>query len=183
MPTPLGPEERAALSALARTSIADALLGDGSLERALREFRPTPGLTEARASFVTLRSPDGGLRGCIGGLEPLRPLYLDVVEHARAAAFSDPRFPPVSADEFPSLDLHVTALTVPRPVAGPEEIVLGRHGVVFRKGPYRSVFLPQVAPEQGWNVLTLLEELARKAGLSRGDWRGAELAVFEGEEF
>ncbi len=191
------PEARAALTdvekttllGLARASIRDAIVKDGSLAKALAAADLTPALRETRGAFVTLKAPVAGpdgpldLRGCIGTIVAHEPLYQSVVHNAVEAALRDPRFPPVGRDEMDRLAPSVSALTPLRPVDGPEAIVIGRDGVVLEKGVYRAVFLPQVAPEQGWDVRQLLEHLALKAGLDRGGWRGGKLSVFQAEVF
>jgi len=86
----------------------------------------------------------------------------------------------VTAAELPQLEFEISALTPPRPVASYHEIVLGRHGMVLAKRGRSAVFLPQVAPEQGWDLPTTLTHLAQKAGLRADDWKeGAEYLVFE----
>jgi AmmeMemoRadiSam system protein B/AmmeMemoRadiSam system protein A len=142
---------------------------------------------EARApgaAFVTLTGADDQLRGCIGELVANGPLVESIMENAQRAALSDPRFPPVDADELAGLHLEISALTPPRPVSGYDAIELGRHGIILSKGLRRAVFLPQVAGEQGWDLPTTLTHLSRKAGLGPDDWReGASLQVFEATVF
>ena len=142
-----------------------------------------PRLAEPRGAFVTLHR-DGRLRGCIGHIEGHLPLAETVARNGRAAACEDPRFPPVGAAELPRLTLEVSALTPLRPVAGPDDIVVGEHGIVLDKGGRRAVFLPQVATEQGWNLVTTLGHLALKAGLGPAGWQeGARFHVFAAEVF
>jgi hypothetical protein len=139
--------------------------------------------------FVTLKldrpSPEypGGLRGCIGTLEASMPLAQAVAYYAERAAFDDPRFPPLDAAELDRLTIHVSVLLSRRPLADATELRLGRDGVILERGGARSVFLPQVAVEQGWDVSRLLEQLARKAGLEPAGWRDADLFAFEAEAF
>lgn len=177
----LGPAEREALLALAKAAIEQRLFGGDALDRARRALPPSTALEAARGVFVTLKTVD--LRGCIGHLEGDRPLRENVERCALASAFEDPRFDPLDAREWPRVRLSISALTVPVPVAGPGAIEIGRHGVVLDKGGRRAVFLPQVAPEQGWDVPSLLAHLARKAGLPAEGWKDARLAVFEAEVF
>jgi len=141
-------------------------------------------LGEPRAVFVTLRE-GGDLRGCIGTLEPEEPLVDAVVSRAIAAATQDPRFPPVSARELPLLEYHVSVLSPVKKVSDASEIELGKHGVIVSQGYQRGVFLPEVAPEQGWDRETMLNFLCEhKAGLPRDAWkRGAELSVFTTQNF
>jgi AmmeMemoRadiSam system protein A len=151
---------------------------------------PTAALLEPRGVFVTLQTVDPGrpsspptLRGCIGTLRAEDPVHVAVARYARHAAFDDPRFPPLRASEWPRVRLSVSVLTPPRPIASPEEIVPGRHGVILEHEGRSAVFLPQVAAEQGWDRTILLQHLARKAGLPKDAWRGARLSVFEAESF
>jgi len=90
---------------------------------------------------------------------------------ARCAAFEDPRFPALKADELPQCEVEITVLEPVRPVAGPGELRLGEHGIVLECGGRRAVFLPQVALEQGWTLEETLTHLARKAGLAPDAWR------------
>jgi len=107
-----------------------------------------------------------------------------VAANARAAAIDDPRFAPVTPDESSKLALEISALTPLSEVAGPEAIVLGRHGILLGKSGRQAVFLPQVAFEQGWDLPTTLAHLCRKAGLPPDAWReGARLRVFEADVF
>ena len=181
--------EKTTILALARAAIRDAILKDGSLARVLASAEITPALRETRGAFVTLKEPAGSpggpldLRGCIGTIVPHEPLHRSVIHNAVEAAFRDPRFPPVERDELDALAISVSALTPIRPVDGPEAIVIGRDGVLLEKGVHKAVFLPQVAPEQGWDVPQLLEHLAMKAGLNRDGWKGGNLSVFQAEVF
>jgi AmmeMemoRadiSam system protein B/AmmeMemoRadiSam system protein A len=129
--------------------------------------------------FVTLQR-EGQLRGCIGSIEGREPLCDGVIRNAINAALEDPRFPPVELEELGDLHIEISVLTPLREVAGPQEIEVGRHGVVLERNGRRAVFLPQVAPEQGWDRDTMLTQLARKAGLPGDAWReGAKFKVFE----
>lgn len=180
--------ERTTLHDIARAAIRDRLLDDGALARALERSCLTPALLDAGAAFVTLKVParDGDrhvLRGCIGTVEPTGPLHETVARCACESAFADPRFPPLTAAELDALDIEISVLGALRAVDGPEAIVPGLHGVVLDRPGYKSLFLPQVATEQGWGVTPLLEHLALKAGLQRDGWHGARLSVFEAEVF
>jgi AmmeMemoRadiSam system protein B/AmmeMemoRadiSam system protein A len=183
--TELTTEEREFLLELARKAVESAVHGRSAPDPVAlareRGMELTPALREKRGAFVTLKR-EGQLRGCIGYIEPISALTDAVVDNARSAAVGDPRFPPVTPAELSGLHLEISALTPLRDVASPEEIVVGRHGILLRKGDARAVFLPQVAVEQEWDRDTTLSHLARKAGLSRDSWRsGAEFAIFEAE--
>ncbi len=139
----------------------------------------TPAMRSVMGAFVTLHK-EGNLRGCIGEIFPRRALVEAVAEQAVNAAFHDPRFPRLRAEELDEIDIEISALTAPHAVGSYEEIVVGRHGVVLSKKGRSAVFLPQVAPEQGWGVEETLTQLALKAGLGSNDWKsGCEFKVFE----
>ena len=148
--------------------------------------KPPPAAALAKmGAFVTLNDKTTGrLRGCIGEILPMRPLVEAVAARAADAALNDSRFNPVSEHELDSLRVEISALTPPKPVASWREIVLGRDGMTLEKNGHFAVFLPQVAPEQGWDLPTTLSYLAQKAGLSPDGWRdGAAFETFRAEVF
>jgi AmmeMemoRadiSam system protein A len=173
-PALLSEEEARALLALARQAIAAAVSGS-----ALPDWKtPHERLGRAQGVFVTLRR-SGRLRGCIGVLAADQPLGLNVVRCAASAACEDPRFPSVSAEESADLEVEISLLNVPRTVVDPEEIEVGRHGVLVTDGRRRGLLLPQVAIEHGWDRDTFLREACRKAGLDPEAWRrGARIEIF-----
>jgi len=173
----LNAADRALLLRLAREAIRTSLFEETPSEP--EESTLSPSLGTDGACFVTLHL-GGLLRGCIGHLESTEPLYQNVIRNARNAAFSDYRFGPVTKEEFERLDLEISVLTPSRRVESLDEIVIGRHGIILEKGRHRAVFLPQVAPDQGWDLETTLEHLSLKAGLPANGWRkGATFRVFE----
>jgi AmmeMemoRadiSam system protein A len=111
------------------------------------------------------------------------PLWRSIRDNAIAAAVEDTRFSPVSAEELGDLELEISILTRPQDISSPEEFEVGRHGVVLDAHGRSAVFLPQVAPEQGWDRVATLSHLARKAGLDPDVWRtsAAMLSVFEAQ--
>ena len=150
----------------------------------------TPSLERKAGAFVTLKckmNDDGrcvargdDLRGCIGTIEPTDSVYDTVAMRAASAALEDTRFPhTVSVPELPFITIEISVLTPPVAVKSAEEIVIGKHGIVLRSGWNRATFLPQVAPEQGWDRETTLRHLARKAGLPEDGWKKAEFRVYE----
>ncbi|VGO12198.1 hypothetical protein PDESU_00749 [Pontiella desulfatans] len=171
----LSSSDKIQLLALARHKIAERIRKDEpdlSLEI-------SPAMQEVMGAFVTLHK-QGQLRGCIGEIFPRRALFEAVAEQAVNAAFHDPRFPRLREDELGEIDIEISALTAPHSVESHEDIEIGRHGVVLYKGMHTAVFLPQVAPEQGWDLETTLSHLAMKAGLGANDWEsGCEFHVFE----
>ena len=139
----------------------------------------TPGMKNVMGAFVTLHE-DGDLRGCIGEIIPQRELYKAVIDRAVDSSVNDYRFTPVRAGEVAKLHIEISALSPPRPVASWKDIVIGKHGMTLSKSGHSAVFLPQVAPEQGWGLEETLTHLSMKAGLPPDAWRvGCQFQVFE----
>jgi len=174
-------DARALLLRTAHRAIAAALAGDNSL--ALPEASEIPAnLTAARGAFVTLHL-EGKLRGCVGYIAAAKPLIQTVAEAAVSAAFHDPRFPRVTVNEAPHLQIEISVLSLPQPTR-PEQIVAGRHGLIVTQGTRRGLLLPQVAPEHGWDALTFLAQTCVKAGLAADAWQqGATIEAFTAEVF
>jgi hypothetical protein len=179
-----GPEEldqadRDYLLRLARGTLAQFLqTGTVPLPRA-----SSPALQRPRGVFVTLNE-HGRLRGCIGHMAEDTPLQLATARMALEAALRDPRFRPVGADELSQIEVEISVLTPFVRVAGPERFVVGRDGVVLEKSGHRAVYLPQVAPEQGWTRAETLAHLCEKAGLAADCWQeGATLSTFQAQVF
>ena len=141
-------------------------------------------LREPGAAFVTL-TRFGMLRGCIGHIMAVEPLWTSIRDNAVSAAVHDSRFPPVTRSELDSIELGVSVLSAPRPIPSPADFVVGRHGIILEVLGRRALFLPQVAPEQGWNREQTFAALCRKAGLPSDAWRdpSAKFAVFEAQVF
>ena len=173
--------DKAELLRLARAAIASSL---GDAETSVpSDAEMSAALNADGACFVTLHL-DGALRGCIGSLEAEVPLYRDVMDNACNAAFTDYRFSPVTQEELSRIDIEISVLTPSVPIDSPDEFIVGEHGIILEKGRYRAVFLPQVAPQQGWDRETTLTHLALKAGLKSTDWRyGASFSVFKAVVF
>ena len=173
----LNDEERQWLSRLARESITTALEGREDVPPPLPSALAGGTLAQSLGSFVTLNK-DGDLRGCIGNMAGREPLWQNVWRMARAAAFEDPRFPALDAEEWPHCRLHISVLGPLSPCPDPARIVIGRHGLLLRLGMRQGVFLPQVPVEQGWDLGQYLEHLCRKAGLPAGSWRDPQALLF-----
>src|SRR3954451_15216089 len=140
-------------------------------------------LVRPRGAFVTLQT-NGNLRGCIGHIEPTEPLGTVVPRCAVAACSTDPRFPPLAPEELDAIDIEISLLGPLQPIAGPQDIVIGRDGLVVERGWQRGLLLPQVATEWNWNADTFLAHTCRKAGLPPDAWnKGAKLWRFEAEVF
>jgi hypothetical protein len=140
-------------------------------------------LLAPRGAFVTIHT-GGELRGCIGRVDADTPLYLAVEQLAVAAATRDPRFEPLRAEELPETRVEVSVLSGLKE-ARPEEIEIGKHGLVITKGVRRGLLLPQVAVEHGLDREKFLDETCGKAGLPPGAWKepGTVLQVFTAEVF
>lgn len=165
-------EQRSLLKTIARESIRSGLTYGQPLQVDLTKVDEE--LRQPAATFVTLNL-HGRLRGCIGSLQAVRPLAEDVAHNAYAAAFQDYRFPPLTAEEFSDIDIHISLLSEPVPmeVESEEDLLQqlrpGKDGLILEDGPYRATFLPQV-----WETLPdpkqFLTELKLKAGLSPDYW-------------
>lgn len=169
----------------ARVAIDSALQGNISAMPLLPE--PESGAAQTGSalgrdlgSFVTLNE-GGALRGCIGTIIAREPLYLNVWNMARAAAFNDPRFPPLQAAEWPKVEMEISVLDQPTRCPDVEQIVIGRDGLILSYKGRSGVFLPQVPVEQGWNLDQYLNNLCIKAGVPVGSWSkpGAEIFWYQ----
>jgi AmmeMemoRadiSam system protein B/AmmeMemoRadiSam system protein A len=171
----IDPADRKYLLSLARETISRYL----TIKMVPLPRLSNPILREPRGVFVTLKKR-GDLRGCIGRMIPDRPLAELVGAMALQSAFEDTRFSPVTLRELADLEIEISVLTPMKPVSGPNDIVVGRDGVLLKKGGRSAVFLPQVAPEQGWGRDEMLNHLSQKAGLPTGAWRdGASFLTFQ----
>ncbi len=165
-------EERKILLDLARNSIKYGLEHDSVMPIEVGKYAEI--LQEQRACFVTLQIK-GKLRGCIGSLEAHRPLVKDLVYNAYAAAFQDPRFMPLTVDEYPELEIHISILNKPEPMQFTSEEDLVKQlrpnvdGLIMQDGMHRGTFLPSV-----WESLSepqdFLKHLKLKAGLPGDYW-------------
>ncbi len=177
-------KEQDFLLRLARKTI-EHIVNDGEVPDSIivSKAELTPALQELSGVFVTLHK-HGQLRGCIGYIEGIEPLYKAVIDNAVSASTGDPRFRPVSAAELKDLHIEISVMTPLKEVSGYKDIVIGKHGVVLMKGGRQSVFLPQVAPEQGWDRDETLTHLSMKAGLPGDAWKeGCGFKVFEAQIF
>ena len=134
-------------------------------------------LDQPRGAFVTLHAL-GDLRGCIGYVESALPLARVVEEVAEKAAFEDPRFPPLTPEEYPAVEVEISVLSPLRQIASPVEVVVGSHGLLLEHGWHRGLLLPQVATEYGWDRTVFLENVARKAGLPATAWKDPSARIF-----
>jgi AmmeMemoRadiSam system protein A len=166
---------------LARKSIAYTSASGKRLSETTEKKR----LLEKRGCFVTLNTfPNKELRGCIGFPSPVLSLWNAVIDGAVQAAFNDPRFSKLQANEIDKVLLEISILTLPEEISGgksglAEEIVIGEDGLIINKGGRSGLLLPQVAREHNWSAETFLDECCRKAGIIPGSWRQAGCSVFK----
>lgn len=174
-------EDRCRLLADARETIAAELGGRAAryADAAVAAGRGESVLDRPCGAFVSLHLR-GDLRGCIGRMAAVRPLRETVRSMAHAAAFEDPRFPPLSAAELGDCVIEISVLSPMERCAEIDSVVIGVHGLYLIFHGRSGVFLPQVPVEQGWNREEYLEYLCRKAGVPPGSWRDrdAELYTF-----
>ena len=170
-------EEKQWLFALVRSTVERGLAGLPPLAEGELPEAPEGALRERLGAFVTLRR-QGELRGCIGLMRPMLPLYQTVAAMARAAAFEDPRFRPLAAAEWPEVDFDISILGPTSPCPDIDLIELGRHGLMLEARGRTAVCLPQVPVEQGWSVKGTLEQLCRKASLPPGTWRDRTAVIY-----
>jgi len=163
--------------------LARRALEEAARHRPPSDPDPPPGaLREKCGAFVTLQKR-GTLRGCIGYAEPARPLYQTVRECAFAAASHDPRFEPVTAEELPQLRVEISVLSSLEEIK-PQQIEVGRHGLMVSLGIRRGLLLPRVAVDWKWDRIRFLEETCAKAGLPRDAWqRGTQIQAFTAQVF
>lgn len=172
-------EEKEILKKIAKDAIEGVLFGKEETIPSIPQR-----LKEMGGAFVTLKKK-GRLRGCIGYIREIMPLYKTVREAAIHAAFHDPRFEPLRKEEWPEIEIEISVLTPMKRIESPEEIEIGKHGLYIERGPYSGLLLPQVATEYGFDRITFLEETCLKAGLERNAWKSKEtnIYIFSAEVF
>jgi MEMO1 family protein len=171
------PEEKTQLFEIAKNAIKSRLNLSKKIDyyETLSEKLKTP-----MGAFVTLKI-NGILRGCIGRFISEEPLFKVVEESALSSAFEDPRFSPLTKEEFRKTEMEITVLGPLKPIHNINEIVLGKHGIYIKKGIWSGTMLPQVAIENGWSVQEFLGYTSRdKAGIGWDGWKDADLYIYEG---
>lgn len=177
----LNKEQKQILLKLARDTI-EKYITTGII---LKYENKDPVLNEKCGAFVTIHKK-GQLRGCIGMIQATQELHKTIVEMAIESSTGDPRFSPVIPEELNEIDIEISVLTPPKKIKSIDEITLGKHGVIVRKGNRSGVFLPQVATETGWDKKTFLEQLCiGKAGLPKDAYldKDIDIYIFEAEVF
>ncbi|MFQ5605199.1 MAG: AmmeMemoRadiSam system protein A [bacterium] len=176
----LSKAEQKTLLKFARESIAANLRGE---DPAAFENQ-SPRLSEERGAFVTLLK-NNSLRGCIGFVQSYKPLYETIKEVAVAAAFRDPRFPPLSENELPEIIIEISVISPMQKIQSIKKIKIKRHGLFISHGKSQGLLLPQVAVNNKWDRQTFLEHVCLKAGLKKNDWKNpeAEIMIFQAQVF
>jgi AmmeMemoRadiSam system protein A len=137
---------------------------------------PTDNLKTECGAFVSLHKK-GSLRGCIGYITGVKPLIETVKDVASSSAFNDPRFSPITENEYDDLELEISVLSPIRKVKNIDEIKVGVHGIVIKRGYYSGLLLPQVATEYGWDRDTFLSHTCNKAGLPSDAWKKLDTSI------
>jgi len=176
-------EDKKQLLTLARKTISYALEKQRVPKASELGVTVSDAMSSPRAAFVTLTKA-GRLRGCVGDIYPRQSLYKSVISNAINAAFHDDRFTPVSDAEYKDITIEISVLTVPQSIDSYNKIRIGTDGVILSKNGHLAVFLPQVAPEWGWDLNQMLTQLSLKAGLPPDAWKeGASFLVFQADVF
>jgi AmmeMemoRadiSam system protein A len=161
-------EEKSILLHAAREAIRS--LYDNEVKFSVVDFNYYSELKKKGAgAFVTL-TKNGKLRGCVGYITSIKPLFDTVIDAAQNSAVNDPRFSPLREDELSYIDIEVSILSPPESFSGYDSIIIGKHGLLLDEDHYRSVLLPQVAIEHNFTVSDFLSALCEKAGLERNAW-------------
>lgn len=166
-------DEKNDLHKIARTAIEKKLANESNP----KPTGTTNTLKEKRGAFVTLHK-NGQLRGCIGYVHAVKPLAETINDMALAAAFQDPRFPPVKKDELPDLDIEMSVLTPMKRIMDINEIEVGKHGLMMIKGSSSGLLLPQVATQYNWDRNTFLSQTCYKAGLPMDAWKDDDIEIY-----
>ncbi|MBN1916333.1 MAG: AmmeMemoRadiSam system protein A [Verrucomicrobia bacterium] len=176
----LSDDDKQYLLRLARDSMAARAVG----ERLGDQAQVPDSIRTVQGAFVSLHKA-GQLRGCIGYVEGIKPLWQAVGDLAVEASAHDPRFEPVKPDEVGDIDIEISVLSPPEPIRGPDEVKIGTHGLIVRSGGRSGLLLPQVATQYNWGPERFLEQTCWKAGLPLDTWRSpkTELLRFSATVF
>jgi AmmeMemoRadiSam system protein A len=170
-------EDKKALLNIVRSTIERKLTAGIDYSNARETIETSPALKEKSGVFVTLKKK-GQLRGCIGYIQAFMPLEQAVAKMALAAAFDDPRFPPLKRNELKEISVEISILSPLKRISKLDEIEVGKHGLYIMRGYSSGLLLPQVATEYDWDRLTFLEQTCCKAGLPCDAWKDEDSAVF-----
>jgi len=169
----LNSSQKQILLKIARETIENTVLGSPPGQYSIDD----PVLNTECGAFVTIHN-GGNLRGCIGNITANTPLWQTVRNMAVEASTRDPRFPPITSRELDDIDIEVSALSPLRQIKDIDEVEIGRHGILIRKGLNQGLLLPQVATENGFDRISFLEHTCMKAGLPRNCYRDRDCQIF-----
>lgn len=173
----LSKQEQETLFAIAEDTLKWAVAGK-VVEFDFSKYELSDKLKIRAATFVTLKMR-GDLRGCIGTLLPISPLYQSIHDNTVSSAIHDHRFMPVTERELPEIEVHLSILSPITEIKSIDDFNLGEHGIIIEKGRYGAVFLPEVAIEQHWTKIETLEALSQKAGMDKDGWKeGTKYQIF-----
>ncbi len=167
-------DEKNTLLKISRDTLKNFLKDEKYPEK--NKYKLTDNLNAKRGVFVTLHKK-GALRGCIGYIEGIKPVYQAVMENTVNAALEDPRFPRVKNSEIDELDIEISVMTPLKTFKKAQEIEIGRDGLVISKGFHRGLLLPQVATEWKWDRIQFLEAVSNKAGLPKDSWKKPDVKL------
>jgi len=171
--TELTTDERKELLNLARKTIQSYVKS-----AIIPDIKPQDQRLQANgATFVTINK-QGHLRGCIGNIMPVMPLYRSVITNAVSASSNDPRFAPMTDADLADMEVEVTVLSPLEPLRDPKDIVIGKHGLYITNGRSSGILLPQVAMERNWDTRAFLENVSIKAGLQKDAWKTSKLYIY-----
>jgi AmmeMemoRadiSam system protein A len=174
--SPFTEQEKKELLALAQNTITGYVTNGKVPEMEIKN----PKFKTDGAVFVTIKEK-GSLRGCIGHIQAVMPLYQSIIKNAVAACSSDPRFPPIKKEELKDIEIEISILSPFVSLRDVRNIQVGKHGLYIMKGMQSGILLPQVATELGWDRDAFLENVCMKAGLPKYAWKDAELYSFTAE--
>lgn len=167
----LSSKEKEILLSAARESIRSIF---GKADISVTDYKSCPNLKLEAGAFVTLKIKDE-LRGCIGFITSDQPLFDTICEVAKHAAVQDPRFPPLTPQEFNSIEIEISVLSPMKKISDYSEIKIGQHGLLVEEGYHRGLLLPQVATENDYSVQQFLTSICMKAGLSPDLWKRKQI--------
>lgn len=165
-------DEKAVLKGVAKNAIEAVILGKQTGTVHIPEK-----LKEKGGAFVTIKKK-GDLRGCIGYIRAVLPIWETVKEAAIQAALHDPRFDPVDKKEWKDIDIEISVLTPLKKIEDVVEIEIGKHGLYIEKGHNSGLLLPQVALEYNWGRTTFLEHTCFKAGIPKNAWKSKDTNIY-----
>jgi len=166
-------EEKRKAIKIARISIAKKL----GIHYMFDEMKPMGNLMKKYGVFVTLEK-NGSLRGCIGFVYPVKPLYKAIEDMAKESAYNDPRFSPLQKEEFEEIEIEISVMSPLKKITSISDIKVGQDGLLVKKDAYSGLLLPQVAEKYGWNNEEFLSQTCIKAGLPYDIWQYADIDIY-----